>query len=178
MQDKMNLLFLGHSLIEYFDWQERFPGHKALNLGVAGETTEGLLSRVLKIKEVCPEADMIFIMTGINNVAMGDTGFFETCRVILEKLSSYYPDARIFVHSILPTMVDFITNESVRQANGRLKELSKDSGVEYLDIYGRFVDTNGSPVTDYLLDDGVHLGAHGYSVWSEAIEEIIYPRNQ
>ncbi len=175
MQDKMNLLFLGHSLIEYFDWQERFPGHKVLNLGVAGETVEGLLSRVLKIKEMCPEADMIFIMTGINNVAMGDMDFIKTCGMILEKLSSYYPDAGIYVHSILPVMVDFITNESVQQANDRLKELSGDSDVDYLDIYGRFVDVNGSPVKEYLLDDGVHLSARGYAVWSEAIEEIINP---
>ncbi|NOZ68616.1 MAG: GDSL family lipase [Deferribacteres bacterium] len=171
----MNLLFLGHSLIEYFDWQERFPAHNAVNLGVAGETVEGLLARVLKIKDVCPEADMIFIMTGINNVAMGDTGFFETYRVILEKLSSYYPGAKVFVHSILPVRVDFMTNEPVREANVRLKELSEASGVEYLDIYSKFVDAGGEPVREYLLDDGVHLTARGYAVWSEVLEEIINP---
>ncbi len=169
----MNLIFLGHSLIEYFDWQERFPGHNAVNLGVAGETVEGLLARVLKIKDVCPEADMIFIMTGINNVAMGDTGFFGTYSVILEKLSSYYPDAKIFVHSILPVRVDFMTNEPIRSANVRLRELSEAAGVEYINIYSRFVDAAGRPAREYLMDDGVHLTARGYAVWSGVIEEII-----
>ncbi len=169
----MNLLFLGHSLIEYFDWQERFPAHNALNLGVAGETVEGLLSRVLKIKDVCPRADMIFIMTGINNVAMGDADFFGTYRVILEKLSSYYPGAKVFVHSILPVAVDFMTNKPVLEANARLKELAEASGAEYLDIYSRFVDGRGEPVREHLLDDGVHLTRRGYAVWSGVLEEII-----
>jgi hypothetical protein len=39
----MNILFLGHSLIEFFDWQKRFPDHLAVNLGKAGESVEGLL---------------------------------------------------------------------------------------------------------------------------------------
>jgi lysophospholipase L1-like esterase len=71
----MNILFLGHSLIEFFDWQKRFPAHTVRNLGVAGESVEGLLSRLDGIIKTYPEADLIFIMTGINNIAMEDFDF-------------------------------------------------------------------------------------------------------
>jgi lysophospholipase L1-like esterase len=168
----MNILFMGDSLIEYFDWQGRFPDHRIANLGVAGESVEGLLSRVVKVKEVYFDADLIFIMTGINNVAMGDTEFIDFYRVILEKLSSAYPDAEIFINSLLPVLADFISNESVCHVNGSLKKLAQDASAEYLDIYSRFVDTDGRPVREYLLDDGVHLSRAGYDVWAKAVEEL------
>ncbi|MEN8264388.1 MAG: GDSL-type esterase/lipase family protein [Nitrospirota bacterium] len=169
----MNLIFLGDSLIEYYDWQGRFPGHRAANLGVAGESVEGLMSRVMKIRESAPEADVILIMSGTNNVAMDDLEFPEFYRVILEKLNVFYPGAKIITHSLPPTMVDFISNESIIKVNDALKKLAKDSGAEYLDIYARFVDTGGSTIKEYLLDDGIHLSSEGYRVWANALEKII-----
>lgn len=169
----MNILMMGDSLIEYYDWQKRFPCHRVWNLGIAGESVEGLLSRVMRIHEICPEADCIFIMSGINNVAMGDTDFIDFYKVVLEKLSSFYRTARIFVHSLLPAATGFISDHSIRGVNDFLLTLARDSGAEYLDVYGRFVDTKGRPVREYLLDDGVHVSGAGYEVWSGMIESII-----
>jgi len=169
----MNILFIGDSLIEYYDWQERFPEHTIANLGIAGESVGGLFSRVVKINEVFPSADRIFIMTGINNVAMGDLEFFEFYKMILEKLNVFYPDAGIFIHSLLPTLVDFISNDEVRVINSTLKTLASDYGVEYVDLYSRFVDTGGRAIKEYLLDDGVHISLIGYDVWARVVEGII-----
>ena len=169
----MDILFTGHSLIEFFDWQKRFSAHRVANLGVAGETVEGLLSRIDKIIKEHPSADLIFIMTGLNNVAMEDFDFFDSYKKILERLSTAYPLARIFIHSLLPTTVDFIPDESIRNVNDSLKHLAMYARVEFLDIYKLFVNRAGRPIKDYLLDDGVHLSDKGYAVWSEALEEII-----
>lgn len=169
----MRLLFMGDSLIEYFDWQERFPDHNVANLGVAGESVEGLLSRVVRINDVSPGPDMIFIMSGINNVAMGDTEFIDFYRIILEKLSSACPDAKICINSLLPVSVDFISNESVCRVNESLKKLAEDMNADYVDMYSRFVDTKGRPVREYLLADGVHLSRTGYDVWSNVVEQVI-----
>ena len=169
----MNLIYLGDSLIEYFNWQGRFPGHRVMNLGMAGESVGGLLSRVLKIRDAVPEADIIFLMSGTNNVAMGDLKFPEFYRLILEKLTGFYPGAKIVVHSLPPAMVDFISSESIIKVNRALEELAKSSGAEFLDIYRRFVDTGGNTIKEYFLSDGIHLSSEGYNVWANALEEII-----
>ena len=169
----MDILFIGHSLIEFFDWQKKFSAHRVANLGVAGETVEGLLARIDKIIKECSSVDLIFIMTGLNNVAMEDFDFFDSYKKILERLSTAYPSARIFIHSLLPTTVDFIPDESIRDVNDSLKSLVRDTRVEFLDVYKLFVNRAGRPVKDYLLDDGVHLSDKGYAVWSKALEEII-----
>ncbi|MEK7196328.1 MAG: GDSL-type esterase/lipase family protein [Nitrospirota bacterium] len=162
----MNILFLGHSLIEFYDWQKRFPAHKAVNLGVAGETVEGLLSRIDRITKEHPSADLIFIMTGLNNIAMDDFGFLGSYKKILEKLSPAYPSAKIFMHSILPVIVDFISNETIKNVNKSLEKLAVETDIEFLDIYNLFIDKKGRAIKDYLLDDGVHLSDKGYEVWA------------
>jgi lysophospholipase L1-like esterase len=112
-------------------------------------------------------------MSGINNVAMGDIDFLDFYRAILERLGLAYPGARILVNSLLPVGMDFIENESILNVNNTLKELSGDTGVDFLDIHKLFIDETGEPVRDYLLCDGVHVSEKGYNVWSEALEKII-----
>ena len=168
----MNILMLGHSLIEFFDWESRFPEHRAVNLGVAGETVEGLLSRINGIANNYPNADMIFVMTGANNIAMEDYDFFVPYGEIIDKLKRAYPGAKIYIHSVLPIILEWISGSSIEEVNRSIKALAGGKGVEFVDIYSFFVE-NGEPVKEYLLDDGVHLSDRGYEVWSRVVERII-----
>lgn len=167
------ILFIGDSLIEFFDWSSRFPGHQIANLGRAGETAEGLLSRLGGIMRQHPSPDLIFIMTGINNVAMEDSNFLDSYLNVVEQLASAYPQGRIFIHSLLPTELPWIGNSSIQEVNRSLAKIAEEKGVGYVDLYRRFVDGKGGPVKNYLLPDGVHLSDEGYAVWAEALEKII-----
>ena len=172
MQQK-TILFIGDSLTEFFDWQKRFPGHKVVNLGSAGETVEGLLSRTDRITKLTPSPDMIFLMTGINNVAMEDYAFLDSYRRIVEKLSAAFPCVRLFIQSILPARVPWISGESILSLNHSLREIAETAGREYLDIYSLFIGPDGSGVRDYFLPDGVHLSGEGYAAWSKALEHLL-----
>lgn len=169
----MHILFIGHSLIEFFDWQQRFPGHRVVNLGVAGEMVEGLLRRVGGITRAYSTADLIFIMSGLNDVVMEEFNFLNSYGEIISRLKATYPTARIFIHSLLPTAVDFIDDADIWEVNGALQVLARSEGVEYIDLYGNFTHADGSVIQEYLLADGVHLSERGYEVWSKVIEEII-----
>ncbi len=169
----MNILFIGDSLIEYFDWQERFPDHKIGNFGVAGESVQGLLSRIMLIKESFPDAHMVFIMSGINNIAMGDTDIIASYRMIVERLQSAYPASDIIANSLLPVTIEFINNDTIKKVNEALQCLVQETGTELLDMHSRFLDTKGRVIAEYLLDDGVHISNEGYAVWARAVEEII-----
>ncbi len=134
---------------------------------------EGLLSRIGSITGKHTSADLIFIMSGLNDVAMEEFGFIVAYKEIIKKLTYAYPDARMFIHSLLPTDVEFITDKSIQEVNNSLEELAVDTGVEYLDIYSIFIDEKGAARREYLLDDGVHLSNKGYDAWSGALEGII-----
>jgi lysophospholipase L1-like esterase len=169
----MKLLFAGDSLIEYYDWQERFRDHKVANFGLAGESVQGLLGRIVKFPELFPEADMIFLMSGINNVAMGDTGFIGFYHVIVEKLLAAYPGSSVYVHSLLPVAVDFIDNGMIIDVNESLKKMAVELDVNFVDLHRRYALGDGSFVKEYLLDDGVHLSRAGYEVWASVVEGIL-----
>ena len=167
-----HILFIGDSLVEFFDWQGRFPGHTIANLGIAGETVEGLYSRIGKIIRQYPSPDLVLIMTGINNVAMEDLGFLDSYRGIIKALSFAYPHARIVLHTLLPTLLPWIPNERIQDVNRSLHQIAHEMNTELLDLYPFFVSPQGNPARDYLLPDGVHLAEKGYARWAEALEQI------
>jgi lysophospholipase L1-like esterase len=169
----MDILFLGHSLVEFYDWQRPFPAHRVANLGVAGESVEGLLARIDQVTSQYPAADLILLMTGLNNIAMEDFAFCGIYRQILEKLAHAYPTARICMHSILPVRLEFISNQSIREVNSSLQNLAAATGVEFLDLYPLFLDAAGRPVAAYFTDDGVHLSDIGYEVWASVLKKTV-----
>ncbi len=169
----MKLLFIGDSLIEFYDWERRFPGSEVFNFGIAGETAEGLFSRLGTILDKVASPDFIFIMTGINNLAMGDREFPRTYKKIIELIKAKSPSSKIFVHSLLPVLFTFISNDEIRQMNFELRKMADEEGATYSDIHTIFLDSSGSPRKSYLLDDGVHLSEEGYSAWSAEIEKLL-----
>jgi lysophospholipase L1-like esterase len=169
----MRLLFIGDSLIENFDWQERFPKNVVYNMGVSGETVDGLYARIEVVYSQIEEADAVFIMSGINNIAMGDRTFLPVYRKVVRGLKEHYASSRIFVQSLLPVLFPWISNDEIRDMNRQLKIMAEEEHVIYLDIHSLFLEERAKPVKAYLMDDGVHLSEKGYSVWSGEIEKYL-----
>lgn len=167
----MDIYFIGDSLIEYFHWQERFPGHHVLNLGVAGETVEELLQRTSMITRNYPSPDLMFIMIGTNNAAMEDFDFLDSYRNILRVLRTSYPRSRVFVHSLLPMLLDWVPQEAIQRVNRSVEEMVHEEGAEFIDLYKPFVEGGAG----LLLPDGVHVSDRGYALWAEKVEKIINP---
>jgi lysophospholipase L1-like esterase len=170
---RKKLLFLGDSLIEYFDWSERFPEHEVYNLGIAGETIGGLHLRLKGIFRKVKDPDKVFIMSGINSMAMGDEDIADAYRDIVQELRQAYPSAEVIVHSLLPVLFPFISNEDICHMNARLKQIAADEQVLYLDLHARFLDEKGRPVPAFLMDDGVHVSGEGYRIWSGEAEKLL-----
>ena len=167
------MLFIGDSLIEYFDWEGRFPGHTVYNLGIAGETVGGLKGRLKRIFAHIQPPDKVFIMTGINNLAMGDDSFLDDYREVVRDISSSYPAAAIYVHSLLPVLFPYIANEDIRKMNNKLREMALEQRVSFIDLHAAFLDEKGRAAAANLLDDGVHVSEKGYRVWSGEIAKLL-----
>jgi lysophospholipase L1-like esterase len=165
-----DIVFLGDSLIEFFDWEKRFPMHRVRNLGVAGETVEGLKERAGRITGDIPRADFAFIMTGINNVAMEDTGFLSPYRSVVEEFRTAWPACRIYVQSLLPTDLPWIHAHTIEFLNGRIEDLARACGVEYLDVHAAFMARGPRAC---LSADGIHLSPAGYALWADLVERTI-----
>lgn len=169
---RMTVFFLGHSLVEFFDWQRRFPEHRVFNLGQAGESTLGLLSRTGDVISSNPPPDYVFIMTGTNDIAMEDFEIIEPYEKIVTKLSEAFPMAVVYACSILPLKLDWVPLDAIIKLNKSIKTLADKAGAKYLDLYSLFVDAEGDMNETLLMEDGVHLSDEGYRVWANAVEQV------
>ncbi len=167
------LVFIGDSLTEWFDWQRRFPDYGVTNLGISGEPVEGLLERRDRLRSRIDNPDCIFLMTGINNIAMEQYDIFAPYREIVRNLTTWYKKSKVVIQSILPVELSWISNNVVRDTNRHLERIAREYNAEYLDVYRLFVDSNGNPKSGYLQDDGVHLSSKGYEVWANEVERFL-----
>jgi lysophospholipase L1-like esterase len=169
-------LFIGDSLIQYYNWQNRFPDRKIINSGMAGETAEGLFARLPEVMSRVESPDMVMIMTGINNVAMEDYGFLYTYEKIIASLRQAYRHSVLVMASLLPVDLIYIA-DAILRVNAILKETAQKHNIVFLDLYPLFLDDNDQPVKAYFEPDGVHLSILGYEVWAKAIEDTFSLQN-
>jgi lysophospholipase L1-like esterase len=172
MRPALTIFFLGDSLTEFFDWQRRFPEHEVLNLGLAGETVHGLSERIRRIIGNASAPDVLFIMTGINNLVMDDYEILGHYEKILKSLKTAYPSATIVIQSILPVIM-WGDNGKIEEINRTLMGIAGALKILFLDVYSRFMDETGRPQEEYLQEDGVHVSEKGYEVWSAKVAEFL-----
>ncbi len=168
-----HLVFVGDSLTQWFDWQQRFPDYSVANLGISGESVQGLLNRIYSIHEQTVGPDYIFLMTGINNIAMEQYDITLPYGKIVRNLTTWYKKSKIAIQSILPVKLLWISNDVIKDTNRHLADIAREYNTEYLDVYTLFVDSKGNPISGYLSDDGVHLAAKGYEVWADEVEKFL-----
>lgn len=165
----MKLLLVGDSLIDYFDWQGAFPGHKVWQYGVPGETVQGLLNRTESIiMQACPP-DHIVIMTGTNNLAMEDFGFMPVYEKIIDRFTTVFPAAERIVTSLVPVRIPWLADSAVPHMNQHLKDLCLQTDSFFLNIFPGFLGENGLQRRVFFMEDGVHLSIQGYKIWAAAL---------
>ena len=165
-------LFIGDSLVEFFNWQNRFPDHRIFNFGQAGETAEGLAARLPGIIKRQEAPAFIMIMTGTNNIAMEDYGFLVTYEKIVRQLQEAYPEAKIIMASLLPIEL-FWLGDAIPRVNKKLQKISRNLAVHYLDLYPLFLGRDGKQNPAFFDPDGVHLSIEGYEAWANALDDIL-----
>ncbi len=161
----MKLLFLGDSLIEFYDWQSRFPAHTVTNAGRAGETVAGLLASLPRIMRRCPDPDRVFLMIGTNNLLMEDYAFLPDYKEILAELSPTIAPERITITGLPPFAAGHLAPSAIPRMNAGLLQLSLEKKTAYLDLLSAF-NTEAQTAAACFSDDGVHLSALGYAIWS------------
>lgn len=156
------------------------------NLGIGGETTEGLIKRfdVEFSARKSPFDNLIFLSYGVNDLAINDNVQIVSKEQYKKNLQNVIRKAKeatekIFLISILPisSKIDgvisstgkFRTIKAIQEYNEVLKNLAKENGLEFIDTYSVFFDTK----EDNLSKDSVHPNEKGCQLISEIIKSII-----
>jgi len=171
------LLLVGDSLIEYGGWQGYLPGREIVNLGRSGEAVEELRERAAHIVHRQATPDLVLVMSGTNNVALGRPEFIAAYAEILAIFQETWPVAIMLINSLLPMELYQQAPETVVRINERLRHLTEQKQAHYLDVWRVLADQNNQPLPG-VLEDEVHLTARGYHLWAACLEEFLLHREQ
>ena len=163
---KADIVFFGDSLTYYGDFASVFPNKVVCNLGLKGDTLDGMMDRIEQVRLVQPQK--VFLMAGINDVAKCEFDVFqERYNALLIALRGQLPLAEIIVQSLLPVNdFDFsigCTNTQIIRCNEVIYYLCDKYALEYLDLYNQNVQDNLLPKE--LTVDGIHLSTDAYEHW-------------
>lgn len=173
MNAKADIVFFGDSLIYYGDFASVFPNKVVCNLGLRGDTIQGLIDRVELIKILSPKA--VFVMVGINDVGkLRPSEFSLLYEKMINQIIGELCYVKIILLSLLPVNdKDFHVNGSnvqIREYNKEIVSLSAKTGLSYVDLFVEYIE-NGVLRREMTLD-GIHLIKEYYKRWYERLSCI------
>lgn len=174
-----DILFIGNSITDGGEWSELFQNPHVKNRGISGDTTWGIYDRISTLLQGKPV--QIFLMAGINNVPLGESpdSIAAGIRRIIQKIKRESPRTEIFVQSLLPVtpvyhMFPEHTSrwEMIPDINLAIRRITKEEGINYIDLFTYFADENGQMKPEYT-NDGLHLLGKGYMLWKDILNPYL-----
>ena len=170
MNAKANIVFFGDSLIYYGDFASVFPDKVVCNLGLRGDTLQGMKNRVEQVMLLEPEK--VYMMAGINDVAVITVDEFKKqYDSLVMALKKQCPFTKLTVFNMLPVNVEDFSiscnNEQILRANEEIASLCIKQNVDCIDLYNVYVQSGKLPKE--MSMDGIHLKPSSYSLWKQSL---------
>ena len=170
MNAKADIVFFGDSLTYYGDFSTMFPDKVVCNLGLRGDTIQGMIDRVEQLSIVKPA--IIFMMAGINDVASCSLKQFEEryCALV-ESVRRTVPTAELVLQSLLPVNTSYhsisCTNQQIVFCNNVISHLSTIYNTRYINLYTIYEKDGELPLE--MTSDGIHILPSFYNLWLRSI---------
>ena len=182
-QGEAELLLMGDSITDFWRNTEgpfagkavldrHFGQWKVANFGIAGDTTQGVLYRLLDGEGSGFRPRAIMLMIGTNNTARNSAAeIAEGIGAVVLALQRDFPQAKILLLGVFPRgRANDPLRGVISDINTRIAKLHDGNRVHYLDIGAKFLDADGNIPAD-VMSDGLHPGAKGYEIWAQAVIE-------
>lgn len=176
------IIFLGNSITQLGNWKKLLNDSTAINRGIGGDITFGVLKRLDDVIKRQPSK--LFLLIGINDIGkdIPDAVIADNIRKIIVRIQVESPSTKIYVQSILPVNPDvpnfpqhYDKQEHVLSTNKLIKKAAEDAHCTYINIHDLFTDNQGRLDAKYTAD-GLHLTGTGggYEKWVAYLREQGY----
>jgi lysophospholipase L1-like esterase len=166
-----DILFIGDSHVLLNNWS-RILGVDVCKIGIGGLTAKTMAQSIDRFVKGNPKR--IYIMIGTNDVYARRPPaeeIIEDYIIILDYIQTNYPDAKIYVHSLLPppSFRSYIF-QIVEEFNNQLFDLALERGITFIDLHPEFEDENGFIIPYY---GRIHLNRNGYQIWNDIVSHFL-----
>jgi lysophospholipase L1-like esterase len=165
------VLFVGSSSIVLWETATYFPEYPVINRGFGGSHISDVYYFtdlvVLKYKP-----KVIVFYAGDNDVAAGksDDRVFNDYKEFVKYIRDNLPKTQLIYLPIKPSLARWSVWNIMDSANKKIRDYSNKSDfLHYADLASPMFNSEGIPDSTLFVDDGLHLNAKGYELWSRLL---------
>jgi lysophospholipase L1-like esterase len=170
------VLFVGSSSIRMWATAESFPDLPVINRGFGGSHISDVNYFAKRIAlKYSPR--LIVFYAGDNDIESGKSpqqvsGDFQAfAKLVHDSL----PETRIVYLPIKPSIARWPKWSQMQAVNSSVAQLSQSGErIIYVDTSTPMLGDDGKPRAELFLDDGLHLNAKGYALWSETLGPALH----
>ena len=166
------IVMLGDSITAWGNWHLFFPPSRVINKGVAGYTTQNILSEINATIILRPNS--IFLMIGINDLLRGVSveQTFKQYTLIVDALQKN--KITVLMQATLECSRPQCgsTVDDVRALNQKLQAFAVTRNIQWLDLNPGLTNDVQGLLPKYTWD-GLHLSKAAYLHWAERLKSFI-----
>ena len=175
------IIFTGSSSIRLWTTlKEDFPGLPVVNRGFGGSMLPEVTAFLDRI--VIPHKPaLVVVYCGGNDINAGRSAdqVVADFKAMVAALHDALPTTRIDYISIAPNPARWAQVERVRKANRGIAEfIESDPRLAFIDVFPRMLGPDGKPRPEIFVEDGLHMNAAGYAIWTEVVRPFLVLRRQ
>lgn len=176
-----NYLFVGDFYTDKFNFDNL--DYKYVKECGEDYTTDDILND-MKNKIYLYNPSIVFIQLGINDLDSGksEDDIVDNISKIIDGIKENRPYAKIYIESLYPInkdvddfdddiLDDEIDNELISSLNSKIKKITEEKKVNYLDIYSFISEDN--KLSDKYSDNGIYLNEDGYMKILKEIKRVV-----
>jgi lysophospholipase L1-like esterase len=160
-------VLVGDSMVAYF-----LPSKPMCLMGIAGDTSLGVLNRIDTIKHA--HASHIIIHIGTNDIVLEDMEIEETI-VKLKEIKHALSESRVTFITPMPVIESNMSINNIKRSNHHLKALTtrilETFNENVMNMNEAFHDLND--LESYYKEDGLHLNKKGYTIYEEILKTYL-----
>jgi len=167
------IVFVGSSsIVGWNTLAQDFPAHNVIGRGFGGSQ---MIDSVLYAHRIVTpyEPRAVVVYAGDNDIAQGKSAeqVYEDFKLFVDTIHAPLPATRIAYIPIKPSIQRWPLWPKMKQANALIQRFAEDNElVDYLDTASPMLGANGEPKPALFLDDGLHLNADGYALWTTVVK--------
>ncbi len=188
----IDLLFMGDSITDFWRstgktvWDKYYGNLKAANFGISADKTQNVLWRLQNGEGQGFSPKVVVLMIGTNNIGVTTRGqpsspwrglSSEAVAGVgadVAELRKDFPDAKIILLAVFPRGDDLLAIQQIPEVNRGIAKLDDQKHVFFLDIGPKLLGPDGLINPDlYQTRDRLHPTAAGYTVWAEAMKDLL-----
>ncbi len=171
-------VFVGSSSIVFWDTGTRFPGMPLINRGFGGSQMSDLVHYVQEtVLRYSPRTVVVY--EGDNDTSVGKQSpqILADYQEFVEAVLEAQPSTRIVIMSIKPSLARWDVWDEMQASNAAIEAYANtDARVDFVDVGTAMLGSDGLPMPQLFVGDGLHMTPAGYDIWDEIMTEALMPR--